>query len=308
MSNPPASSETPNGLPAVPIFDDHTALAANYNSIECRFGWDFLLGGNRHFGYYDTDTYWPLPFSRAQRRMEERLLGTLSLPPNSRLLDAGCGDGYVAMFMARHGGMRVTAFDVIERHVDNARKNVADANLNSLIAVTRLDFAHLDTLPPASHDGVYTSEALLHAADPGAVVAGFLRILRPGGRLVMHEFHHDFADQAMVPGYTREINNTVPPKDPATGAPRQEAFYRVETYFTKILEQAGYTDIVVQNYSDRMQPMLRFMSIFGVTRHIVRFFRLERWFPNAAATTEGYVGQEHWAYASISATRPVEGA
>ncbi|KAK0713212.1 S-adenosyl-L-methionine-dependent methyltransferase [Lasiosphaeria miniovina] len=207
--------------------------------------------------------------------------------------------------MAARGGLRVTAFDVLERHVANARRNVERAVAaqklgdehdsgsggKGTVRVEHLDFAHLGTLPAASFAAVYTSEALLHAADPAAVMAEFWRVLEPGGRLVMHEFHHDFADQAVSPGYTREINKTV------VEVPRL-------AYFTKILDAAGYENVEIRNYSDNIQPMLRFLSVFGMTRHVVRLLRLQKLFPNAAASTEGYVGQEHWAYASISATKP----
>ncbi|KAK3376543.1 S-adenosyl-L-methionine-dependent methyltransferase [Lasiosphaeria ovina] len=330
-SNPaskPTNAAPNSATAAAPIIDDHALLASNYASVESRFGWDFLLGGNRHFGYYASDTWWPLPFAAAQRRMEEQLFNTLSAQPGARVLDAGCGDGHVALFMAARGGLRVTAFDVLERHVANARRNVARAVAaqklgdehdggsggKGTVTVEHLDFAHLGTLPAASFAAVYTSEALLHATDPAAVMGEFWRVLEPGGRLVMHEFHHDFADQAVSPGYTREINKTVVevPRIVAAGQAKTKrgqdgvvlAFDRLEAYFTKILDAAGYENVEIRNYSDNIQPMLRFLSVFGMTRHVVRLLRLQKLFPNAAASTEGYVGQEHWAYASISAMKP----
>ena len=104
-----------------PVFDDHGELEANYESLEYRLGWNWLFGGNRYFAYYDDpETWWPFPLGRGQRRIQTKLLEALALPPGSRVLDAGYSDGHVAVDMAYRGGLRVTAFDVLERHVRNA--------------------------------------------------------------------------------------------------------------------------------------------------------------------------------------------
>jgi len=72
---------------------------------------------------------------------------------------------------------------VVERHVQNARKNVAVSGLQDKIAVEKLDFHHLNCIPKGTYDGVYTSEALLHAADAEGVLTEFLRVLKPRGIL-----------------------------------------------------------------------------------------------------------------------------
>ena len=288
-----------------PVFDDHGELEANYDSLECRLGWDWLFGGNRHFAYYDDPgTWWPFPLARGQQRMQAKLLEALALPPGSRVLDAGCGDGHVAIDMARRGGLRVTAFDVLERHVRNAQRNVARAagllsdgqgQGQGQVTVLRLDFGHLETVAGASYDGVYTSEALLHAAEAPAVLAEFARVLRPGGRVVLHEFHHDFMRGALV-GFPAEVAHV----DGGSGP----AFGRAKAYFESAMARAGFVDVVVRNYSPNVAPMARLFSVFALWRHVVVLLRLQRLFPNTAASTEGYVGMEHWAYLSVSGTKP----
>lgn len=57
--------------------------------------------------------------------------------------------------MAREGGLRVHAIDVVEHHVAKARRNVARAGLP--VTVRRADYHNLDFIPDESLDGVYTS-------------------------------------------------------------------------------------------------------------------------------------------------------
>jgi len=74
-----------------------------YHSLESRIGYRLILGGTRHFGYYGEGTLWPFPIEDALRRMEEHLYRTLNLRNGSLVLDAGTGNGDVAIFMARKG-------------------------------------------------------------------------------------------------------------------------------------------------------------------------------------------------------------
>lgn len=275
---------------------EYKAIGDQYNSIESRIAWDWLCGGNRHFGYYDKPTRWPFPISAGQRRMQSKLLEVLDLSADSHVLDAGCGDGHVAIDIARSGNLRITAFDVVERHVENAKKNVVAAGLHDRIAVEKLGFDHLNCIPEGIYDGVYTSEALLHATDAERVLTEFLRVLKPGGHLVLHEYHNDFMDGDLI-GFPREIAR-------APVGQNVPAFTRARMYFEGVMERAGFEGVVVKNYSDNIGPMAKLLNVSAMWRRVVMGLRLQRFFPNTAAREEGYVGQQHWAYVSVSGRKP----
>lgn len=46
----------------------------------------FVLGGTRHFGYYEHGTWWPFPLSRALLAMEDKLAASLGLAPGGSIL------------------------------------------------------------------------------------------------------------------------------------------------------------------------------------------------------------------------------
>ena len=71
-----------------------------YHRTESRWGYRLLLGGTKHFGYYDRPGF-ACGLTRAMRRMEDRLGTALDLPAGSSVLDAGCGMGSVALRLSR---------------------------------------------------------------------------------------------------------------------------------------------------------------------------------------------------------------
>jgi len=99
-----------------------------------------------------------------------------------RVLDFGCGHGMAAVVLARHGA-RVTAFDLSQGYLDEARRR-ARAN-----EVT-IDFVAADgqLLPfaDASFDRI-CGNAVLHHLDLVRAARELYRVLRPGGVAVFSE-------------------------------------------------------------------------------------------------------------------------
>ncbi|KAK0622067.1 S-adenosyl-L-methionine-dependent methyltransferase [Bombardia bombarda] len=282
-----------------PIIDDNRMLESYYMSLESRIGYKLLLGGTRHFGYYKPGTYWPFPIGRALRAMEAKLFDDLNLPEGSQVIDAGCGVGHVAIYMARRG-LRVTAFDFVENHVKWARQNIAAARLPpKQVTVQRMDYHHLESIPDESHDGVYTCETFVHANDPEAVLAGFYRILRPGSRVAMHEYDNELEAPKEVPRAFEDMATVNYYAAMPTNARSHPGFYK------QILEDAGFEDVVVQDLSANIRPMLRLFFVFAfIPYFFIKLFHLEWLFPNTVAGAQGYLYQKHWRYLAISATKP----
>lgn len=277
------------------------ALKSYYETLESRIGYRLVLGGTRHFGYYEEGTYWPFPVGRALRAMEEKMLRALDLPPGARVLDAGCGVAHVALYMARRGGLRVTGIDVIDHHIAKARRNVARSGLPAgQVTVDKMDYHRLEALADGSHDGVYTMETFVHATDPEAVLAGFFRVLRPGGRLVMFEYDHSVGVEEHVP---RRVADDMHKVNRYAAMPTNARSHK--GVFASMLEDAGFVDVRVEDYSRNIRPMLRlFYWMAFVPYFIIKFLGLERFFINTVAGAQAYRYQDHWRYVAITATKP----
>ncbi|KAF5027514.1 hypothetical protein F66182_385 [Fusarium sp. NRRL 66182] len=282
-----------------PLINLNPKLQTYYSTLESRAGYKLFLGGTRHFGYYEHDTLWPFPIGRALRRMEDKLAELLNLPRGADVLDAGCGVGHVALHLATKFKYRVQGIDVVSHHVDKAKRNIARAGLpEGQVSVRLMDYHHLELLQDQSFDGIYTMETFVHATDPRAALAGFFQKLRPGGRLALFEYDHEFTNTS--------------PDDMATSMRKINDFAAMPTndvshpgVFKDMLEDVGFTDVVVNDYSEKIKPMTRlFYVVAYVPWLIVTFLGLEKHFINTVAGVESYRGHGRWRYVAISATKP----
>lgn len=114
------------------------------------------------------------------------LVDELAVRPGESVLDLGCGRGAALLPLARAAGPagRVLGVDLAPRMV---ALTAADAVHLPQVEV-RVGDASEPGLPPASFDVVASSLVLFFLPDPAAAVAGWARLLVPGGRLGVATF------------------------------------------------------------------------------------------------------------------------
>src|SRR5687767_12827560 len=116
-----------------------------------------------------------------------RALGHLL--PRLDVADIGCGEGYLTLEMARWA-RTVFGIDRSDLVLERA-KALADRRRVTNVQWKKGDLALLP-LRDASVDVALLSQALHHASDPERAVAEAVRILRPGGRLLILDLkQHD---------------------------------------------------------------------------------------------------------------------
>ena len=102
-----------------------------------------------------------------------------------RVLDVGCGNGYVLERYARHGA-EVFGIDLTETALGLSRQRFA-------LAALKAEFRPTDgnTIPyPDDHfDIVCAMGVLHHIANPRPMVTEMRRVLRPGGELILMLYH-----------------------------------------------------------------------------------------------------------------------
>jgi SAM-dependent methyltransferase len=105
-------------------------------------------------------------------------------------LDAACGTGRFAEFLARRGH-RVIGVDSSPDMLAHARRRVPDGEFH-LAKLDRLP------LPEDSVDVVTCALALVHVPRLQPVLAEFARVLRPRGDLVISDIHHEHVTRGSV--------------------------------------------------------------------------------------------------------------
>lgn len=107
----------------------------------------------------------------------------------SRILEVGCGPGYMSLELAR-AGFTVTGLDLSEKCIEISRRFAAsdpflkDRGPLSFIAG---DFFSNEQLQPNSFDAVLFLGALHHFPEQQQVLTRARDLLRPGGLLIAHE-------------------------------------------------------------------------------------------------------------------------
>jgi ubiquinone/menaquinone biosynthesis C-methylase UbiE len=114
----------------------------------------------------------------------KRLLATLPAPAD--VLDVATGTGRWALYLAEHGA-RVVGIDESPEMLAVARAKARAANL----PIRWVEGALEDGLPfpPERFDLVVCALALCHVLDLHQAIAVCSRVLRPGGSLLITDFH-----------------------------------------------------------------------------------------------------------------------
>src|ERR1700738_4317775 len=142
---------------------------------------------NRRAAHFDED------FGHSIRTPEERTawdrVFALVLGGRGPLdaLDAGCGTGFLSLELAGRGH-RVTGIDFAPAMLAEAKKKAAAQSL-----AIRFEEADAEQLPfpAASFDLVMSRHVLWTLPHPEAAIDEWIRVLRPGGRLVSMDSQFD---------------------------------------------------------------------------------------------------------------------
>lgn len=103
------------------------------------------------------------------------------VPAGGAVLDAGCGTGgLILRLQARHPGWTLAGIDFMALACTLARQRCGPAVEVREASITALPFAD------ASFDAVVSADVVCQVMDPEVAAAEFLRVLRPGGRVVVN--------------------------------------------------------------------------------------------------------------------------
>lgn len=216
-----ADDETlPSGVPTQRPADkavglDDVAEMWNANAEE----WDACMGAVGD----DTRRYWS----------DDIVLDMLGSPAGRRILDLGCGNGYLSRLLAARGA-DVVGVDMSAGMLSQAASYPATAGS---VRYVRSSITDLSALPSHSFDGAVSNYVLHDVADYGQALAEVHRVLRPGASLVLTLIHPCFSSGPRT-------WNTSPPDSPRredAAALLVDGYFRRSTYL--IEDWSGFSAI-----------------------------------------------------------------
>jgi len=151
--------------------------------------------------YHDLNERWytaqddPVALLRAEAKLHVPWIQEVLLShgkENSRLLDMGCGGGFLTNKLI-HMGHEVTGIDLSEESLLIAKKY----DTTGKVAYLQAD-AMKTEFPDNSFDVVLAMDLLEHVEDVPAVIKEASRVLKPGGLFFFHTFNRNILSHLII--------------------------------------------------------------------------------------------------------------
>jgi ubiquinone/menaquinone biosynthesis C-methylase UbiE len=196
--------------------------------------------------------------------IREAVLDAAKVGVETRLLDAGCGDGLIAFGALERGAAEVVFSDVSRDLLDRCRELAGEAGVPERCRFVHARAEDLGEVAGGSVDAVTTRSVLIYVEDKARALREFRRVLAPAGRISLFEpinrYFVDF-DRRYRPTY-----DSGPVEDLAE---RVTALYRSfnpmdgpmmnfdERDLLDLAEQAGFTELHLRLVVDIVPPKPR---------------------------------------------------
>jgi tocopherol O-methyltransferase len=137
-----------------------------------------------HFGFYDRKHQ---VHEQALQNTNKVLSSLAAVQAGDCVLDAGCGKGGSAFWLAHHKQAKVIGISPVKTQIEEARSYCQQKGLSTEVSFMVGDYCQVP-LPEASFDVIWACESLCHAQQKAKFYQEAYRLLRPGGRLIIAEY------------------------------------------------------------------------------------------------------------------------
>lgn len=149
--------------------------------VDYRLVWHLGSEMAMHYGFWEIGVK---SLSQALQRENQVLAKLAKIKKEDRVLDAGCGVGGSAIFLAKTFGCQIIGVTLSSHQVEMARKNAKKHGVEDLAAFKVMDFSKTN-FKNDYFDVVWAIESVCHSPDKKKFVKEACRILKPGGRLAV---------------------------------------------------------------------------------------------------------------------------
>jgi len=134
-----------------------------------------------HYGFWDKTTK---SLSEALLNENRFLAGLTEIKPKETILDAGCGVGGSAIWLAKNFDVKVWGITISRRQLEEAKRLAAMYRLKDKVEFDYQDYLHTK-FPDNYFDIVWAIESVCHADNKKEFLKEAHRILKPKGRLIV---------------------------------------------------------------------------------------------------------------------------
>lgn len=253
------------------------------SEIHYRVHWNMDKSRSLHYGYWDSSTK---NFHEALLNINKIIARHAHISKEDVALDAGCGVGGSAIWMAKNIGCKVTGITLSERQVTLATASAKKENADNLVTFLQKDYTATG-FADSSFDVIWAIESVCYVKDKSEFLKEAYRILKPGGRLVVV----DIFKKANVEGKDAEWMRRL-----AHGWAIEE--HTSKEKFEQQLTETGFTVKDIEDASDAILPSVkRLYTAYFLGLIPTKIYQL--FHPNATELAKRNVDTAYYQYKTL---------
>jgi len=200
--------------------------------------WKLKKARSMHYGIWEKDTK---SFVEALQNTDQVLLEKSQISETDKVLDAGCGVGGTAIFIAKKRNAQVTGITLSDKQLEKAIRNAQDNNVNNLVKFYKQDFTGT-SFPDSSFTIIWACESVSHVKNINGFCEEAARMTTDKGRLILSDF------------FLTEDNQT----DPNSWIKKWENSWAITKLFTVNqlaagLENHGFKKLEIVDVTDKIE-------------------------------------------------------
>ena len=226
-------------------------IAAYYDQTEVHYRrfWNLQKSNALHYGIWEKGIK---SFDESLSNTNKKLAQIAQIKSSDKILDAGCGVGGSAIFLAENYNCKIKGISLSARQINKAKQNADASNFEHLLKFEQKDYCKTG-FPDNSFDLVWALESVGSASVKADFIKEAKRVLKNGGRLII-------ADYFKTSNYSIEDEKLM--KIWLNGW----AIADIETaeHFRSELENAGFSKIKVKDFTKEITKSSKRMFIASI--------------------------------------------
>lgn len=146
--------------------------------------WKLSEAQSLHYGIWEDNTK---SFKESLMNTNKTFALLAGIRAEHTVLDAGCGVGGAAFYLAKNIGCPVKGITLSEKQIAFANEQCKKLNVEHLVSFDKQDFSKTN-FANNSFDIVWACESICYANPKSSFVNELHRILKPGGKLIMSDY------------------------------------------------------------------------------------------------------------------------